>query len=233
MDSSFFLGWLEFLLKELLEFFYGFVHNWGVAIILVTIFVKILTFPLNQKSYRSTSKMQEFAPKLEELKKKYQGNPQKMNQELAAIYKKEGINPMTGCLPILIQLPIFLAMYSLFNTHFELRGAPFFGWITDLSTPESIFNFAPHKLPLLGWSDIRLLPILFVGTQLVSSKMMQTPSTVSSTQMKLMTYGMPIIFFFILYDVPSGLLVYWIAQNILSVAQQWVMNRKRRAHKQQ
>jgi YidC/Oxa1 family membrane protein insertase len=228
MDSSFFLGWLEFLLKALLRFFYSLVHNWGVAIILVTIVVKILTFPLTQKSFKSTSRMQSLGPKLEELKKKYKDNPAKMNQEMAAIYKREGINPMSGCLPMLLQIPIFFALYGLFNNHFDLRGAAFFGWINDLSAPDSIWNFAPAAVPFFGWSDIRLLPVLFVATQLISSKMMQTPGAVSNTQMKMMTYGIPIVFFFVLYDVPSGLLVYWIVQNVLSVVQQFTINRKRR-----
>ncbi|MDR1316036.1 MAG: membrane protein insertase YidC [Spirochaetales bacterium] len=228
MDSSFFLGWLEFLLKALLQFFYSLVHNWGVAIIMVTIVVKILTFPLTQKSFKSTSRMQSLGPKLEELKKKYKDNPAKMNQEMATIYKREGINPMSGCLPMLLQIPIFLALYGLFNNHFDLRGAAFFGWINDLSAPDSILNFAPVTVPFLGWSDVRLLPILFVATQLISSKMMQTPASVSNTQMKMMTYGIPVVFFFVLYDVPSGLLVYWIVQNVLSVVQQFVINRKRR-----
>jgi YidC/Oxa1 family membrane protein insertase len=172
--------------------------------------------------------MQSLGPKLEELKKKYKDNPAKMNQEMASIYKREGINPMSGCLPMLLQIPIFLALYGLFNNHFDLRGAAFFGWINDLSAPDSIWNFAPATVPFLGWNDVRLLPILFVATQLISSKMMQTPATVSNTQMKMMTYGIPVVFFFVLYDVPSGLLVYWIVQNVLSVVQQFVINKKRR-----
>jgi YidC/Oxa1 family membrane protein insertase len=229
MDSNFFLGWLEYLLKALLQLFYKVTPNWGVAIILVTIVVKVVTFPLTQKSYKSTSRMQSLGPKLEELKKKYKDNPAKMNQEMAGIYKKEGINPMSGCLPMLLQIPIFFAMYGLFSNHFDLRGAAFLPpWITDLSAPDSVWNFAPVKIPILGWSDLRLLPILFVGTQLLSSKMMQTPSTASNTQMKMMTYGIPIVFFFVLYDVPSGLLVYWIVMNILTVVQQFVISKKKK-----
>jgi YidC/Oxa1 family membrane protein insertase len=221
LDSNIFLGWLEDILKFLLRVFYGIIPNWGVAIILVTIVVKIVTFPLTQKSYKSTGKMQSLAPKLEELKKKYKDNPAKMNQEMAAMYKQEGINPMGGCLPMLLQIPIFFAMYGLFSNHFDLRGAAFLPpWITDLSAPESIWNFAPFKIPILGWSDLRLLPILFVATQLISSKFMQTPGASSNAQMKMMTYGIPVVFFFVLYDVPSGLLVYWIVMNILTIFQQ-------------
>jgi YidC/Oxa1 family membrane protein insertase len=229
IDSSIFLGWLEAILKFLLRLFYGIIPNWGVAIILLTILMKILMFPLTHKSYESTSKMQTLAPKMEELKRKYKDNPTKLNQEMAELYKREGINPMSGCLPMLLQIPIFFAMYGLFSKHFDLRGAAFIPpWITDLSAPESIYSFAPHKLPLVGWSDIRLLPILFVITQLISGMFTQTAGTASNAQMKMMTYGIPIIFFFILYDVPSGLLVYWIVMNILTIFQQMYINRKRR-----
>ena len=230
LDSNIFLGWLENILKFLLSVFYGLIPNWGVAIILVTIAVKILTFPLTQKSYKSTGKMQTLGPKMEEIKKKYKDNPAKMNQEMASMYKTEGINPMGGCLPMLLQIPIFFAMYGLFNSHFDLRGAAFLPpWITDLSAPESIWNFAPFKLPIVGWSDLRMLPILFVLTQLVSGKFMQTPAAGSNTQMKMMTYGMPVIFFFILYEVPSGLLVYWIVMNVLTIVQQLYIKKKSRA----
>ena len=190
VDSSLFLGWLETILKFLLRVFYAIIPNWGVAIILVTILVKVLMFPLTHKSFQSTSRMQSLAPKMEELKKKYKDNPTKLNQEMAAMYKKDGINPMSGCLPLLLQIPIFFAMYGLFSNHFDLRGAAFMPpWITDLSAPESIWNFAPVKIPFLGWSDLRLLPILFVATQLVSGKFTQTPGAVSNAQMKMMTYG--------------------------------------------
>ncbi|MFQ3619788.1 MAG: membrane protein insertase YidC [Spirochaetales bacterium] len=229
MDSSMFLGWLEAILKFLLSLFYGIIPNWGVAIVLVTLVMKIIMFPLTHKSFESTSKMQTLAPKMEELKRKYKDNPTKLNQEMAELYKREGINPMSGCLPMLLQIPIFFAMYGLFSKHFDLRGAAFIPpWITDLSAPESIYSFAPYKLPIVGWSDIRLLPILFVITQLISGMFTQTASTASNAQMKMMTYGIPIIFFFILYDVPSGLLVYWIVMNILTIFQQLYINKKRR-----
>jgi YidC/Oxa1 family membrane protein insertase len=230
LDSNIFLGWLENILKFLLRVFYGIIPNWGVAIILVTVAVKVVTFPLTQKSYKSTSRMQSLAPKMEELKKKYKDNPAKMNQETADLYKREGINPMSGCLPMLLQIPIFFAMYGLFSNHFDLRGAAFLPpWITDLSAPESIWNFAPFTLPIVGWSDLRLLPILFVATQLLSGTMMQTPGTGSNAQMKMMTYGIPVVFFFVLYDVPSGLLVYWIVMNALTIVQQMVINKMRKA----
>jgi YidC/Oxa1 family membrane protein insertase len=150
-----------------------------------------------------------------------------MNAEMADFYKKEGYNPLSGCFPMLIQLPIFLAMYNLFNNHFDLRGAMFIpGWIPDLSRPESIYNFPNNfALPLLGWTALRVLPFIYVGSQLLYGKVTQTPDQRSNTQMKLMLYAMPLIFFFILYDVPSGLLLYWIMSNLLTMVQQLSINK--------
>jgi YidC/Oxa1 family membrane protein insertase len=127
---------------------------------------------------------------------------------------------------MLLQIPIFFAMYSLFNNHFDLRGAEFIpGWIPDLSLPESVWNFAPFRLPFLGWSDIRLLPFIYVGSQLLYGKVTQTPDQQGNAQMKIMLYAMPVIFFFILYDVPSGLLLYWIMSNLLTLVQQLAINK--------
>ncbi|MDR2658536.1 MAG: membrane protein insertase YidC [Spirochaetaceae bacterium] len=217
---------LEALLKWLLNLFYNLIPNYGVAIILVTLLVKIILFPLTKKGSEGTLRMQTMAPKIKEIQAKYKDNPQKMNVELAGLYKKEGYSPLSGCLPMLIQLPIFLAMYNLFNNHFELRGAMFIpGWIPDLAVPETIFNFAPFKIPILGWSDLRLLPFIYVGSQLLYSKVTQTPDQANNAQMKMMLYVMPLVFFFILYNVPSGLLVYWIMSNILTMIQQLTINK--------
>jgi YidC/Oxa1 family membrane protein insertase len=160
------------------------------------------------------------------MQEKYKSNPQKLNQEMAEFYKRENYNPMSGCLPMLIQMPLFFAMYSLFNNHFDLRGASFIpGWIGDLSLPETIWNFGAFRLPILGWSDLRALPIIYLASQLLYGKFTQTPqSGQNAGQMKLMMYGMPIMFFFVLYDVPSGLLIYWIVSNLLTIGQQIVIN---------
>jgi YidC/Oxa1 family membrane protein insertase len=169
--------------------------------------------------------MQELSPKIKELQEKYKANPEKLNKEMAELYKRAGTNPLGGCLPMLLQIPIFFAMYNLFNTNFDLRGASFIpGWIGDLSSPESVWSFAPFKLPLLGWTDVRLLPFIYLFSQLLSGKMTQTPDSNANSSMKLMIYFMPIMFFFILYDVPSGLLIYWIATNFLSTVQQLYIN---------
>jgi len=229
-DRRFLFGWLESILKYLMQLIYRFVPNYGIAIIILTIIVKALLFPLTHKSYESTSRMQTLNPKIQELREKYKDNPQKMNQAMADLYKKEGVNPLGGCLPLGLQFPFFIAMFGVFNNHFDLRGATFIpGWITDLSAPESIWNFGSFTLPLLNWNDLRLLPILFVGSQLLSSKFMQNPAAgTSNSQMKMMQYGMPIMFFFILYNMPSGLLVYWIFSNVLTVGQQYYINQKRK-----
>ncbi len=232
-ERSNILGWLEAILKFMLNIFYKIIPNYGIAIILVTIVIKIIFFPLTKKGSISTAKMQELQPKVAELQAKYKSNPQKLNQEMAEFYKRENYNPMSGCLPMLIQFPLFIAMYSLFNNHFDLRGASFIpGWISDLSLPESILNFGSFRLPLLGWSDLRALPIIYLASQLLYGKFTQTPqSGQNASQMKLMMYGMPIMFFFILYDVPSGLLIYWIVSNVLTIVQQVVINDMLKKHK--
>ncbi|MDR0998260.1 MAG: membrane protein insertase YidC [Treponema sp.] len=228
-----FLSPLENILKVLLTFFNSIVHNYGVAIILLTLVVRALLFPLTKKGSEATLRMQALAPRIKEIQEKHKDNPQKMNAEMAEFYKKEGYNPLSGCLPMLLQIPIFFAMYNLFNNHFDLRGAMFIpGWIPDLSLPESVFHFENFQFPFLGWTDIRLLPFIYVGSQLLYGKVTQTPDQQSNAQMKMMLYVMPIVFFFILYDVPSGLLLYWIMSNVLTMGQQLVINKylaKRRA----
>ncbi len=233
-NTSGILGPLEVVLKWLLMIFYQIIPNYGVAIILLTIIVKVIMFPLTKKGSESTLRMQALSPKIKEIQDKYRDNPTKMNAEMADLYKREGYNPMSGCLPMILQIPIFFAMYNLFNNHFDLRGALFIaGWIPDLSLPETIWNFAPFKLPILNWSNLRLLPFLYLGSQLLYGKVTQTPDQQGNAQMKMMLYVMPIMFFFILYDVPSGLLLYWIMSNLLTMVQQVGINKylaQKKAH---
>jgi YidC/Oxa1 family membrane protein insertase len=225
-NTSGILAPLEWLLKQLLMIFYKIVPNYGVAIILLTLLVKLLMFPLTKKGSESTLRMQTLSPKIQEIQAKHKDNPAKMNAEMAELYKREGYNPMSGCLPLVLQIPIFFAMYNLFNNHFDLRGAMFIPkWIPDLSLPESVFSFAPFRLPFLDWSDIRLLPFIYVGSQLLYGKVTQTPDQKGNSQMKMMLYAMPVIFFFILYNVPSGLLLYWIMSNVLTMVQQLTINK--------
>jgi len=217
---------LERLLKWLLMLFYGLVPNYGVAIILLTLLIKVLFFPLTKKGSEATLRMQALAPKIKEIQDKYKADPQKLRMEMGKFYQQEGYNPISGCLPMLLQLPIFIAMYNLFNNHFDLRGAGFIpGWIPDLSIPEFIVQFETFRVPIMGWTALRALPFIYVGSQLIYSKVTQMPGQQSNAQMKMMMYILPIVFFFILYDVPSGLLIYWIFSNLLTLVQQLIINR--------
>ena len=223
---------LEILLKWLLQFFYKLIPNWGVSIILVTIFIKLIFFPLTKKSSEATQKMQEHQPELKALQEKYKKNPQKLQEETAKFYQKYGYNPLSGCLPLLIQLPILFAMYRLFNNYFEFRGAMFIpNWIPDLSVGDSVLQF-PSPIPFLGWTDLRILPIVYVISQIVFSKITQPPSSdqQQNSTMKIMMYGMPIFFFFMFYNAPAGLLIYWTCTNFLMLVQQLIikgmMNKK-------
>ncbi|MDC7226122.1 MAG: membrane protein insertase YidC [Spirochaetales bacterium] len=228
VDSSSILGWLEWLLQKGLSVLYRIIPNYGIAIIILTLFIKVVLFPLTRKSTQSTARMSALSPQLEELKVQYKDQPDKLNKAMSELYKKEGVSPMGGCLPMLIQFPFFIAMYGLLNKYFEFRGAVFIpGWIIDLSAPESILDFG-FTIPLVNWTALRLLPIIFVGSQMLSTKITQSnqPSTsANGSQMKMMMYGMPIMFFFILYNAPSGLLVYWICSNLFTLFQQMYTNR--------
>ncbi len=222
------LWWLEEGLKWVMNIFYMLIPNWGIAIILLTILIKLVMYPLTEKSMESTSKMQALNPQMESLRAKYKDNPAKLNEETAALYKREKINPLGGCLPMLLQFPFFFAMYNLFYHHFELRGAMFIpGWISDLSLPETIIHFS-FQMPILGFTvtGLHLLPFLYLGSQFLTTKLTTANNTPGSNagQMKFMMYGMPAMFFFILYESPAGLLVYWIFQNLLQIVQQRFAN---------
>jgi YidC/Oxa1 family membrane protein insertase len=225
VTSPILIGWLAQLLKWVLEFFYMLIPNYGIAIILLTLFTKLVFLPLTFKSSESTARMQALNPKMTEIRTKYKDKPEIMNREIAALYKKEKVNPISGCLPLLLQIPIFFALYSLLNDHFELRGALFIpGWIPDLSVPESIVNFN-FTIPLVNWTALRALPLLMLATQFLQTKFTQpADASQSGAQMKLFSYVLPAVFLFILYDMPSGLVLYWTVQNVLSIFQQLYIN---------
>jgi YidC/Oxa1 family membrane protein insertase len=216
------------LMRQLMELFVKVIPNWGVSIILVTLVTKIVFLPLTFKSSDSMARMASLNPKITELRAKYKDKPERMNQEMAALYKKEKVNPLSGCLPLLLQIPIFFSLYNLFNSHFELRGAMFIpGWIPDLSVAESVYDL---PFSFLGIDAIRLLPLIMLGTQILSTKFTQPPSTEGSSgaQMKLLNYAMPVVFLFMLYNMPAGLTLYWTVQNVLSIVQQVYINRMRK-----
>ena len=222
------LSWLEKILKVLLEVFYFLVPNYGVAIILLTILTKVILIPLSKKGTESTAKMSALQPKLQELQTKYKDDPETLNTAMAKLYKEEGINPMGSCLPMLIQFPIFIGLYGLLNKDFSLRGAMFIpGWITDLSIPETVFTL-PFSIPFIG-SAIHLLPIIYTASMIFSMKITQSATSGQAGSKGMtwfMTYGMSIMFFFILYNAPSGLLLYWTMSNFLAILQQLYTNKK-------
>ncbi len=224
IDRNMFLGWLEDIMKAGLNLFYMLIPNYGVGIIILTILLRLVMTPLTISGQRSTAAMQTLQPKIKDLQAKYKNDPGKLNEAMALLYQKEKINPLGGCLPMLLQLPLFFAFYGLLSSHFELRGAMFIpGWINDLSLPDTLFSFNGFRLPILNWSAFRLLPIIMLGSQLLMSKFTPTPAT-SGIQAKIFTLGLPILFFFWLYEFPSGLILYWTVTNILSAVQQYYIN---------
>lgn len=228
MESSM-LGWLQTLLRIILDFFYRIIPNYGIAIIFTTIIIKILLFPFTKKSYISMGRMRDLQPQIKEIQEKYKDNQQKAQQAQMELYKKEGVNPMGGCLPMLLQMPILIAFYGLLNTYFPLREAVFIpGWIGDLSMPEYILRIpALQGVAAIGMFEyIRLLPILYTASMFLSTKLTQTSSPgQSGNSAKMMQYGMPLIFFFIFYSMPSGLLLYWMFSNIVTIIQQMTIQR--------
>lgn len=235
MDSGGFLGWLETILKWVLELVYKIVPNWGVSIIILTLILRLALFPLSIKASVGTTKMQELQPRMQAIQAKYKDNPQKMQAETAKLYQEVGYNPMSGCLPMILQMMCLFAMYNLFNNYFEFRGASFIkGWIDDLSAGDSIYVLK-FNLPLLRSNHIRLLPVIYLVSQLFYGKITQVGGTATaaqnSTQMKFMTYGLPILFFFILYNTPSGLILFWTMSNILQMLQQIFINKSRAKEK--
>jgi len=199
--------------------------NYGIDIILLTILIKILFYPLTQKSIVSMRKMQELGPILKTLKEKYKGDSQRLNQETMNLYKTYKINPLSGCLPMLAQIPVFIALYKGLLVTIELRHAPFFLWVNDLSAPEHLWNIAVAGYDL----PIRLLPLLMGISMFIQQKM--TPSAgMEPAQQKMMLF-MPLIFTFMFWSFPTGLVIYWLVNNILAIGQQMIYNRKAEAAK--
>ncbi len=190
-----------------MNLFYGVFHNYGVAIILLTIITRIPFIPIISKGMSSMKKIQDIQPKINEIREKYKKDPKKMNQELMAIYKKHKVNPFGGCLPILLQIPVFFALYKILSLSIELRGAPFMLWITDLSEKDPYY----------------ILPIIMGVTMVIQQKM--TPSTMDPKQQKLMML-LPVVFTFLFLTFPSGLVLYWLVNYILGIGQQLYINKK-------
>ncbi|NJD56837.1 MAG: membrane protein insertase YidC [Nitrospirae bacterium] len=205
-----------------LKFFYSFLGNYGWAIILITIVTRIPFIPLLNKSQKSMKKLQEIQPRMNEIKEKYKKDPQKMQKEMMDLYKKHKVSPLGGCLPMLLQIPVFFALYKVLLISIELRGAPFMLWITDLSAPDTLIGHIPAMIPLIGGFALGPLPLLMGATMFIQQKM--TPSSMDPTQAKMMLM-MPVIFTFMFLNFASGLVLYWLVNNILGIIQQYFVNK--------
>ncbi|MBT8563566.1 membrane protein insertase YidC [Polynucleobacter paneuropaeus] len=202
-------GYLTILAKPifwLLAKIQSYVGNWGWSIILLTILIKLAFFPLSAASYKSMARMKEVQPRLVAMKEQYKGDPQKLNQAMMEMYKKEKINPVGGCLPVVIQIPVFISLYWVLLSSVETRGAPWIGWIHDLSVPDPYY----------------ILPIVMAISMFVQTKLNPTPP--DPIQAKVMLY-MPIVFSIMFFFFPAGLVLYWVVNNMLSIAQQWQINK--------
>ena len=209
LDLAVDYGWLTVIAAPLfwvLQWIHGWAGNWGVAIIILTILIKLIFYPLSEASYRSMAKMRVVAPKMQRLKEQYGNDRQRMQQAMMELYKTEKINPLGGCLPILVQIPVFIALYWVLLASVEMRQAPFALWIKDLSVPDPWF----------------ILPILMGATMIIQTRLNpEPPDPVQAKIMKIMPIAFSIFFFFF----PAGLVLYWLVNNILSIAQQWHINR--------
>lgn len=209
LDLAVDYGWLTVIAAPLfwvLQWIHGWAGNWGVAIIILTILIKLIFYPLSEASYRSMAKMRVVAPKMQRLKEQYGNDRQRMQQAMMELYKTEKINPLGGCLPILVQIPVFIALYWVLLASVEMRQAPFALWINDLSVPDPWY----------------ILPILMGATMIIQTRLNpEPPDPVQAKIMKIMPIAFSIFFFFF----PAGLVLYWLVNNILSIAQQWHINR--------
>ncbi len=215
-------GFFDIVSKPLLwvlNFFYGYLHNYGWAIILLTILVKIVFWPLTHKSYKSMKDMQKLQPKMAKIREKHKDNKEQMNQEMMALYKTYKVNPMGGCLPMVIQIPVFFALYSLLGYAIELRHAPFLLWITDLAAPDRLPIGFP--IPYVG-EGIPVLTLLMGVSMFIQQKM--TPTTGDPTQAKIMLF-LPVVFTFMFINFAAGLVLYWLVNNVLSIGQQYYINK--------
>ena len=222
-------GWFYWFTRPIfyvLDYIHGLIGNFGVAILLLTVMIKIVFFPLANKSYRAMSAMKKLQPQMKELRERYAEDKERMNQELMALYKREKLNPAAGCLPVVIQIPVFFALYKVLFVTIEMRHAPFFGWIKDLSAPDptslvNLFGLLPFDSP--EFLAIGVWPLIMGLTMLLQQRL--NPQPADPMQAKIMM-ALPIVFTFIFARFPAGLVIYWVWNNVLSIAQQWIIMRK-------
>jgi YidC/Oxa1 family membrane protein insertase len=216
------LGWFTFVALPMLQamrFLYRFTGNYGVAIIVVTVIVKVLFYPLTKKSFESMRAMQQLQPEMAKIRERLKDKPEDMNREVMELYKRHKVNPLGGCLPMLLQLPVFIGLYSALQNAIELRHAPFVGWITDLSAPDRL---GAIQLPFVEHPGVPVLTLMMGASMFVQQWM--TPSAADPAQQRIMMI-MPVMFTFMFINFPAGLTLYWLVNNILTIAQQYWMMR--------
>jgi YidC/Oxa1 family membrane protein insertase len=229
-DDTIDFGWFFFFTKPMIKFLlwiYHIFNNFGLAILIFTVIIRVVILPIAYKSYISMAKMKELQPKMKELKELYKNDMQKYNKELMALYKKEQVNPLSGCLPILLQIPIFFSIYKVIFISIELRHTPFWGWVQDMSVKDptnllNLFGLIPIDLP--SFLQIGIWPIL-MGITMYFQQKLSTTQALDNIQQKVMNM-MPIILVFVLAAFPVGLVIYWTWSNVISIVQQFFINKK-------
>lgn len=221
LDKAVNFGWFDVIAKPtlwMLNFFYSFCRNYGIAIILVTVLFKAVFWPITQKGMKSMKNMQKLQPKMMKIKEKYKDDPAKMNQEVMNLYRTYKVNPLGGCMPMLLQIPVFFALYKVLLQCIELRHAPFMLWINDLAAPDRLW--IGFDIPYLG--GLPVLTLLMGASMFLQQKL--TPTTADPTQAKIMMF-LPVIFTFMFLNFASGLVLYWFVNNLLAILQQYLINR--------
>jgi YidC/Oxa1 family membrane protein insertase len=229
-DRAIDFGWFYFLTKPIfltLDFFYAHIGNFGLSIMLLTVLIKLIFFPLANKSYRAMSKMRQLQPEMTKLRERFGDDKVKLNQEMMALYKRVGANPMAGCLPIVIQIPVFFSLYKVLYVTIEMRQAPFYGWIHDLSAPDptsfvNLFGLLPFTPPSMALLHIGAWPIIMGITMFLQQRLNPQPPDPVQAKMFL---ALPFVFTYMLAQFASGLVIYWAWNNTLSIAQQWTIMR--------
>ena len=228
-DLAIDFGWFYFLTKPFfyaLSWAYGYLGNFGLAILAITVAVKLVFFPLANKSYKSMAKMRNLSPEIQKLRERVGDDRQKLNQEMMALYKKEKVNPAAGCLPILVQIPVFFALYKVLFVSIEMRQTPFFGWIKDLSVSDptsvlNLFGLLPYSTSIFpDFLNLGVWPLLMGVTMFLQQRLNPTPP--DPIQAKIFAW-MPVAFTFLLATFPAGLVIYWTWNNLLSICQQWLI----------
>lgn len=225
LDEALHLGFFDFIARPLLaamKFVNDYTHNYGIAIIVLTIVIKLLFWPLTHKSYVSMKELQRLQPRIQQIRERFKNDKEQLNREMMLIYRTHKVNPLGGCLPMLLQIPVFFALYKALMDSIELRHAPFIFWLKDLSAPDYVLRFPPG-VSFFGIEGIGPLPLLMGASMVIQQKM--TPSPGDPTQAKVMML-MPIFFTFLFISFPSGLVLYWLMNNVLSIVQQIYINAK-------